>query len=50
MDEIKKVETKVETPKGKVDVAKFKARKLKLINAMPDKAKAKFLAEQVSRY
>lgn len=38
-------EKKIEEPV--VDVAKFKERKLKLINEMPNKAKAKFLAERV---
>lgn len=40
------VEAEIKQPE-KVDVAKFKARKLKAINEMEDKAKAKVLAERV---
>lgn len=40
----------IEAKKPKVDVAKWKARKLKAINKMADKAKAKALAERINRY
>lgn len=41
----KKEETKVESKK--VDVAAFKARKLKALNEMANKAKARDLAERI---
>ena len=52
MEEFKNEEVKVEEKprfekKKKVDVEKFKARKLKNINYMKNKVKAKFNAAQV---
>ena len=38
---------KGKTEEPVVDVTKFKERKLKLINEMQDKAKARFLAQRV---
>lgn len=48
-EEKKAEEKKVETPKAKVNLEAFVTRKLKTINEMSNKAKAKSLAERVLR-